>query len=144
MEFDTDADGVPIAVTLSAREDAFSPELLLAAASAAASQLRVMYGISARAEWEEVTGRQLRTELRSAWHGRVTDLYLATLAKAYVEIAQQPFLKLIPTLAGILDRPANTIKMHVVRARDRGFLSAGEAGKAVGHLTDAARQALND
>jgi hypothetical protein len=142
IEFDH-RDGMPVGVRITAHygED-FTPDVLLAAARTAATWLRFERANHDEDAWHETTGRGIRAELRSVWDGKVTDIYLATLAWAYAEVATRPFLKVIPTLAGMLDRSPNTIKMHVVRARDRGFLT-GETGKAGGELTARGRAVLD-
>lgn len=94
--------------------------------------------------WDEVIRPLLTAELEQAWSGRITDLYLATVAKAYAEVSAYPHLKAIQTLADMLGRPANTVKMHVVRARDRGFLSVTGAGRGEGVLTDTGERVLRE
>lgn len=136
-------DGLPVAVTLRAHSGLhMTPELLAVATTRAAAQLRVLLSERESAAWHATTGQHVRAELRSVWQGRVTDVYLATLAWAYVEVRKCDFVHIIPTLAGMLERSPNTIKMHVVRARDRGFLT-GETGKTSGKLTARARRILD-
>lgn len=97
-----------------------------------------------RQGWEEVIRPLLTEELRRASTGGITDLYLATVAKAYAFVSDYPHLKVIQTLADMLGRPVNTVKMHVVRARDRGFLSVTGAGRGEGTLTDHGERVLRE
>ena len=117
-----------------------TPELLARAGKEAG---RLLEWQRVGVAWEAERRPQLEQELRDAWHGSVTDVYLATLAKAYAEVSELPGLHVIQTLADMLGRSPNTIKMHMVRARDRGYL-AGEARKAHGELTDRAREVLGE
>jgi hypothetical protein len=137
-------EGPPTSVTITVSPgEELTPDRLTFAARQAVAWLRMERAEHDEESWRETTGRDVAAGLRSVWDGKVTDLYLATLAEAYTEVVRRPFLKVIPTLAEMLGRSPNTIKMHVVRARDRGFLT-GETGKAGGDLTSKARQLLDE
>ncbi|MDQ1249134.1 MAG: hypothetical protein QG597_3508 [Actinomycetota bacterium] len=74
--------------------------------------------------------------------GRITDVYLANLAMAY-EIAARDHRDVSLRLAAALDRPLQTVKGHLVRARKEGFLSppAGE-GREGGVATAKAKDVI--
>jgi hypothetical protein len=122
--------------------EALTPEGILEQAKQAAHELRELRARWTEMAFREARGKELASQLFDAWgDGKVSDLYLATLASAYVEISGVPELKVMPTLGRLLDRSPNTIKMHLVRARDRGLLT-GEPGKTGGKLTAQARKIL--
>lgn len=122
-------------------DEVLTPESLLDQAKLAASELRELRERVFELDWRKRRGRELGYRIEQAsTDGKVTDVYLATLAMAYVELSQLP-VKVMPTLGRLLDRSPNTIKMHLVRARDRELLT-GEPGKTGGQLTDKARNIL--
>jgi hypothetical protein len=127
-------DGEAVTIRTAAGEQ-LTRDMLARAGRHAGTLLQQTRDQQARDTWDELIRPLLTEELRLAWTGKVTDLYLATLAKAYWVVSTEPYLKIIPTLADMLDRSANTIKMHVVRARDREMLSLTEGGKGEGELT---------
>lgn len=91
-------------------------------------------------QWEAVEP-QLQRELKAAEDDhKITSRYLATLAKAYEAVPS--YLRPVQTLATMLNRSPDTVKMHLVRARDRGLLSPGEPGKGQGTLTQKGETAL--
>ncbi|MGE2717569.1 hypothetical protein ACQI4L_26200 [Mycolicibacterium litorale] len=64
-------------------------------------------------------------------HGRVTDDYLARLAIAYEELAPRG-RGVSAALAAALDKPTQTVKTHIMRARHDGFLSDALEGREGG------------
>lgn len=93
--------------------------------------------------------RNLRTSflepLSSAYargQGRMTDEYLARLALAYEELAATRASVLV-TLAAELDKPVPTIRTHIKRAEDKGFLTKTTQGSKEGReATQLARKLL--
>lgn len=82
--------------------------------------------------------------LREAYgdgHGRMTPEYLANLARAYAD-GSKGSKSVVPLLAAAIDKPSATVKGHVVKARQEGYLSEAEAGRSGGELTDKAREVL--
>jgi hypothetical protein len=70
-----------------------------------------------------------------AGRGRVTDEYLAALAIAYGELVPQG-RNVSMRLATLLGKPTQTVKGHLVRARQEGFLTdAVAAGREGGEPT---------
>jgi hypothetical protein len=132
-----------VLITPNEGQTELDPDVLLANARTAAQWLRMERRDHDADAWHKTRGWELRTELKIAWQGKVTDLYLATLAMAYVEVAEHPALKVMPTLGEITGKSPNTVKMHLVRARDRGLLT-GEPGKTGGELTDLADRIILD
>lgn len=84
------------------------------------------------------------TEMVHAYHagnGRVSDEYLARLAAAYAELA--PARRDVSTaLASALDKPLPTVKGHIMRARQQGFLTKADPGKEGGQITDKTKELL--
>lgn len=74
--------------------------------------------------------------------GRITESYLARLALAY-EIAARDHRDVSLRIAAALNRPLQTVKGHLVRARKEGFLSppAGE-GREGGVATSKAKDVI--
>lgn len=74
--------------------------------------------------------------------GRITESYLARLALAY-EIAARDHRDVSLRIAAALNRPLQTVKGHLVRARKEGFLSppVGE-GREGGVATDKAKDVI--
>jgi hypothetical protein len=64
-------------------------------------------------------------------HGRMTDEYLAHLAVAYEELSAVGASVLV-SLAAELDKPLPTIRTHIKRAEDRGFLTKTTQGSKEG------------
>ena len=76
-------------------------------------------------------------------NGAITERYLAALSVAYEESA--PHGRAVSTrLATALGIPVATLKGHLVRARDDGFLTKAVPGREGGEATDQARQILSD
>lgn len=69
--------------------------------------------------------------------GRVTDEYLARLSLAY-DVAARRHRDVSARLATALDRPLQTVKGHLMRARKEGFLSPAEEGREGGVATSKA------
>ena len=68
----------------------------------------------------------------------ITDEYLAWLAVAYEELVPEGRAVSI-TLADALDRPLQTVKGHIMRARREGFLTPALEGREGGKATEKAR-----
>jgi hypothetical protein len=73
--------------------------------------------------------------------GRVTDLYLARLADAY-ETAARDHRDVSTRMAEALDRPLQTIKGHLMRARKDGFLTSTLEGREGGQTTSKAKDLI--
>ena len=73
--------------------------------------------------------------------GRVTDLYLARLADAY-ETAVSDHRDVSTRLAEALDRPLQTVKGHLMRARKDGFLTPTLEGREGGQTTSKAKDLI--
>lgn len=73
--------------------------------------------------------------------GRVTDVYLARLALAY-EIAARDHRDVSARLAAALNRPLQTVKGHLVRARKEGLLSPAPEGREGGVATPKAKDII--
>jgi hypothetical protein len=72
--------------------------------------------------------------------GRMTDEYLAHLAVAYEELALTSASVLV-TLAATLDKPVPTIRTHIKRAEDGGYLTKTTQGSKEGRkATPSARK----
>jgi hypothetical protein len=72
--------------------------------------------------------------------GKVTDEYLAALAVAYEEAVAEGRV-VVGLLSGALgNKPIPTIKGHIMRARQAGFLSATVPGKEGGEASEEARK----
>lgn len=69
----------------------------------------------------------------------LTPVYLSALAAMYQHYTQVAPKKAVDAVAHALDRPVNTVKMHVVRARRDGYLE-GHPGTSV---TVKARDVIN-
>jgi hypothetical protein len=73
--------------------------------------------------------------------GRVSDEYLARLAVAYGDLA--PERRDVSTaLAVALGKPVQTVKGHIMRARNSGLLTKAIDGKEGGEATEKAREVL--
>jgi predicted component of type VI protein secretion system len=83
----------------------------------------------------------LRAALRSAATQGVTDGYLALLSAAYVTLVQAGRPSVTVALADLVGRQPETIRQHLVRARNAGMLTSVR-GAAGGQLTDKARSVL--
>ncbi len=91
------------------------------------------------------TGREAAQAMVSAYGdggGKVTDEYLALLAVAYEELAPQR-RDVSTALAGALGKPVPTVKGHIMRARNSGFLTKARAGTEGGEATDKAHKVLD-
>lgn len=74
--------------------------------------------------------------------GRITEVYLARLALAY-EIAARDHRDVSMRIAAALNRPLQTVKGHLVRARKEGFLSPPEGeGREGGVATAKAKDVI--
>ncbi|VBA57600.1 hypothetical protein LAUMK191_04095 [Mycobacterium attenuatum] len=73
--------------------------------------------------------------------GKVTDEYLARLAVAYGELAPER-RDVSAALADALGKPLQTVKGHIMRARNSGFLTKAIDGKEGGVATPEAREVL--
>jgi hypothetical protein len=75
--------------------------------------------------------------------GKMTDEYLAHLAGAYEELAATGASVLV-SLAAELDKPVPTIRTHIKRAEDRGFLTKTTQGSKEGRkATPLARKLID-
>jgi hypothetical protein len=68
----------------------------------------------------------------------ITDEYLAWLATAYEELVPEG-RGVSLTLADALDKPLQTVKGHIMRARREGFLTPALEGREGGEATEKAR-----
>ncbi|MFT9722736.1 hypothetical protein ACM0CJ_06995 [Mycobacteroides abscessus subsp. abscessus] len=76
--------------------------------------------------------------------GKVTDVYLARLAEAYDQLAQTGASILI-TLSTALGKPIPTIRTHIKRAEEKGYLTPTTQGSTEGRQsTPLARQVILD
>ncbi len=76
--------------------------------------------------------------------GKVTDVYLARLAEVYDQLAQTGASILI-TLSLALDKPIPTIRTHIKRAEEKGYLTPTTQGSTEGRQsTPLARQVILD
>ena len=73
--------------------------------------------------------------------GRVTEVYLARLALAY-EVAARDHRDVSLRLAAALNRPLQTVKGHLVRARKEGLLSPSPEGREGGVATPRAKDII--
>lgn len=73
--------------------------------------------------------------------GRVTDLYLARLAYAY-EKAAEDHRDVSMRMATALNRPVQTVKGHLMRARKEGFLTPAIEGREGGGTTAKAKDLI--
>ena len=85
---------------------------------------------------------KLITEYK-AGEGTITDRYLSALSVAYEELAPQGRAVSV-RLAAALGIPTATLKGHLVRAREDGFLTRAVPGREGGEATDKARKILSD
>ncbi|MEV1293870.1 hypothetical protein [Pseudonocardia sp. NPDC049635] len=84
--------------------------------------------------------------LTAAWQaagGQLTDEYLATLAIAYEEVSKLPGRGVLDDLAVAIGRPMATVKSHVARAREEGFLTPTSKGRSGGQATARARELVS-
>ncbi len=79
-------------------------------------------------------------EAYSRGGGKVTDEYLAALAVAYEEAVAEGKIVVGLLSSALGDRPIPTIKGHIMRARQKGFLSATVPGKEGGEASEEARK----
>jgi hypothetical protein len=84
--------------------------------------------------------KRMIAEHRAA-DGSITDKYLAALSVAYEELAPRGRGVSI-ALARALDIATTTLKGHLVRAREDGYLSKAVPGREGGEATDKARKLL--
>lgn len=85
--------------------------------------------------------------LSAAWQrtqGEITDDYLAHLAVAYETVSALPGRGILDTLAGAIDRPMATVKAHVSRAREDGWLEPTSRGRSGGKATPRAREKVQE
>jgi hypothetical protein len=73
--------------------------------------------------------------------GRVTESYLARLAMAY-GVAARDHRDVSLRIAAALNRPLQTVKGHLVRARKEGFLSPAPEGREGGEATSKAKDVI--
>jgi len=74
--------------------------------------------------------------------GRITEVYLARLALAY-EVAARDHRDVSLRIAAALNRPLQTVKGHLVRARKEGFLSPSTVeGREGGEATSKAKDII--
>lgn len=90
------------------------------------------------AKQKSATTQRLRTLLSDQG---VSDEYLANLADAYVRLVMNGDRSVTKSLAGMIDRSPETVKLHLKQARAKDLLTTVR-GRAGGHLTDAARVLL--
>jgi len=72
--------------------------------------------------------------------GELTEDYLAALAIAYEEVSKLPGRAMLSALADAVGRPTPTVKSHVARAREEGFLTPTSKGRSGGQATARARE----
>lgn len=76
--------------------------------------------------------------------GRVTDVYLARLAEAY-DLLARTGASILVTLSVALDKPIPTIRTHIKRAEEKGYLTPTTQGSTEGRQsTPLARQVILD
>lgn len=73
--------------------------------------------------------------------GKMTPQYLARLAVSYAEVASHG-RAVMPVLSRAIDGNPATIKGHVLKAREEGYLTPATQGKEGGEVTDKAREVL--
>ena len=73
--------------------------------------------------------------------GRITEVYLARLALAY-EVAARDHRDVSLRIAAALNRPLQTVKGHLVRARKEGLLSPSPEGREGGVATPKAKDII--
>jgi len=83
----------------------------------------------------------LAREMLKSSGGKISPEYLATLAMAYEECARGG-RAVIPALAEAIGGNPATVKGHVMRAREDGYLTKATPGREGGEATDKAREAL--
>jgi hypothetical protein len=66
--------------------------------------------------------------------GKMTPEYLAQLAVTYSELAARG-RAVMPALSNAIDRPAATVKGHVMKAREQGYLTDATVGREGGEPT---------
>ncbi|CPV43189.1 hypothetical protein [Mycobacteroides abscessus] len=76
--------------------------------------------------------------------GKVTDVYLARLAEVYDQLAQTG-ASILVTLSVALAKPIPTIRTHIKRAEEKGYLTPTTQGSTEGRQsTPLARQVILD
>lgn len=76
--------------------------------------------------------------------GKVTDVYLARLAEVYDQLAQTG-ASILVTLSVALDKPIPTVRTHIKRAEEKGYLTPTTQGSTEGRQsTPLARQVILD
>lgn len=73
--------------------------------------------------------------------GRITEVYLARLALAY-EIAARDHRDVSLRIAAAMNRPLQTVKGHLTRARKEGYLSPTVEGREGGVATEMAKDVI--
>ena len=82
-----------------------------------------------------------RAQLRSALADGVTDYYLALLSWQYVQATGRGQANINDYMAELVGKPVGTVRGHLIRARQSGFLT-GSHGRKGGELTEAAEEIL--
>lgn len=106
----------------------------------AVTRLREVHGQAG--ELRKVVNGMAERLAAVARRGLVDDVYLATLAAAYVALVQLGSPSVIGALADMSGKAQETIRIHLKRARAAGLLTTGAAGRAGGQLTDKAKGIL--
>lgn len=130
-------DGRLVEVVIRATDDGeLGSDAIREATSAALAKLRRQRPMEA--------GTAALTALQRAYEaaaGRMTPGYLAQLAVSYAEVSTQG-RAVIPVLSRAIDGNPATVKGHVVKAREGGYLTSTTPGKEGGEATDKAREVL--
>jgi hypothetical protein len=136
MEF-TREDGRIVEVVIRATGDGeLGSDAIREATSAAITTLR-------RGQGRLASGRSLY-KLGRAYEsagGKMTPEYLAQLAISYGEAAAEG-RAVMPVLAAAIGGNPATVKGHVLKAREEGYLTKATPGKEGGEATDKARRVL--
>jgi hypothetical protein len=82
-----------------------------------------------------------RAQLRLALAEGVTDYYLAFLSWQYVQATGTGQANINDYMAALVGKPVGTVRGHLIRARQKGFLT-GSHGRKGGELTEAADKVL--
>jgi hypothetical protein len=86
---------------------------------------------------------RLMAEAYDRGNGRVTDEYLARLAVAYEEVVAEGRIVVAALSTSLNDKPIPTLKGHIMRARQAGFLTAAVSGREGGEATQKARELID-
>ena len=144
-----DADqGGPARITISPHAEAAPADLAGGLSSTVVRQLDFR---KAAKEWRRLrrrgeeavdpARRKLAQRLQGLVSDGITDEYLAALADTYVTLVSEGEASVTTSLAELVGKKPETIKIHLKSARKRGLLTTVK-GRAGGNLTDEARRIL--